>query len=360
MSLQQIRDLLPRIKELPQLPVPEKTLFSIGGRGYYENPTTDVLAYFCDTNEDHRLGKPVLRALFTSLDLSAEEFPTDLTLASAPERESNTDNNYRIDLLLKGSDWLMVIENKMYHHQESNPFADYEAFAEKHHNQHLQGSRPIYVVLSPNGDSPEGWKGLSYPRLVAALKEELGSHFIEQPFNKWCVYLRDFILHLDQLMSNEPEQKEKTQFVFENLEELTEIESLKKNAYDAVKTRLCRSISEKLGEEVLVKSVIWHQYPGYRFYQEGKQKNLEIVLYFEKGAISLNTYIYSPFSIEKADKHLWRDGMEQWLENKKTIRAYKQILHKGDFEDFDATLENIAEKAHQRLKRLGEYESDLT
>ena len=119
----------------------------------------------------------MLRALFTSLDLLAEEFPTDLTLASAPERELSTDNNNRIDLLLEGSDWLMVIENKIYHHLDSNPFSDYEAFAEKYYKQHLHGSRPLYVVLSPNGDSPEGWKGISYPRLVAALKEELGGPF---------------------------------------------------------------------------------------------------------------------------------------------------------------------------------------
>jgi len=340
--------------------VPEKTLFSIGGRGYYENPTTDLLAYFCDTNEDHGLGKLVLRALFTSLDLSAEEFPADLTLASTPERELSTSNNNRIDLLLRGSDWVMVIENKIYHHQEGNPFADYKAFAEKHHNQHLQSSRPLYVVLSPNGDSPNGWKGLSYPRLVAALKEELGGHFIEQPFNKWCVFLRDYILHLDQLMNNEPEQKERTQFVFENLDELTEIESLKKNAFEVVRTKLCRSISKKLGEEVSAKSHTWYQYPAFRFYQEGKQKKLEIVLYFEKDAVSLNTYIYNPSSIEKADTYLWHYGMKVWLENNKTIRAYKQKLHTGKVEDFDATLEKIAEMAHQRLEKLNEYESDLT
>ncbi len=183
---------------------------------------------------------------------------------------------------------------------------------------------------------------------MTALKEELGSHFIEQPFNKWCIYLRDFILHLDQLMSNEPEQNERTQFVFENLEVLAEVESLKKNAFEAVKTRLCRCISEKMGEEVSAKSETWYQYPAFRFYQEDKHKNLEIVLYFEKGALSLNTYIYDP-SIEKADKHLWHDGMDKkWFENKGTIRGYRERLHTRGFEDFDATLENIAEIAHQR------------
>ena len=43
----------------------EKTFFSIGGRGYYEDPTSDVLAFYLDPNEEHGLGDLVLQSLVT-------------------------------------------------------------------------------------------------------------------------------------------------------------------------------------------------------------------------------------------------------------------------------------------------------
>jgi len=34
----------------------EKTIFSVGGRGYYENPISDILAFFFNPQEVHGLG----------------------------------------------------------------------------------------------------------------------------------------------------------------------------------------------------------------------------------------------------------------------------------------------------------------
>ena len=36
------------IKEVTKIELPdlEKTIFSIGGRGHYENPTSDILAFY--------------------------------------------------------------------------------------------------------------------------------------------------------------------------------------------------------------------------------------------------------------------------------------------------------------------------
>ncbi len=45
----------------------DKTFFSIGGRGYYENPTSDVLAFFMRPDEQHGLGPLFLRAFFDAM-----------------------------------------------------------------------------------------------------------------------------------------------------------------------------------------------------------------------------------------------------------------------------------------------------
>ena len=40
-------------------PVKELTVFSVGGRGYYENPTTDLLAFFLRPDAEHGLKEGV-------------------------------------------------------------------------------------------------------------------------------------------------------------------------------------------------------------------------------------------------------------------------------------------------------------
>ncbi len=49
---------------------PEPTIFSIGGRGYYENVNTDMLAFFMDPNQPHGLGDQILECFFEALDLA--------------------------------------------------------------------------------------------------------------------------------------------------------------------------------------------------------------------------------------------------------------------------------------------------
>lgn len=54
-QLQNIEALLDRIKAIPKMDPRERTIFEIGSRGYYENPTTDILAFFVDNNAEHGL-----------------------------------------------------------------------------------------------------------------------------------------------------------------------------------------------------------------------------------------------------------------------------------------------------------------
>lgn len=119
--------LLEQFKELNPLEVVEPTIFSIGSRGYYENPTTDILAFFCNVNGQHKLGNTVLQALFDCISDVTREL--SCTLITSPEREVLTKNFKRIDLLLEGPDWVIVLENKIYH-QQNNPFADYQNYIE--------------------------------------------------------------------------------------------------------------------------------------------------------------------------------------------------------------------------------------
>src|ERR671919_66715 len=83
MDLDKIAQLLKEsIQFLP--PTQELTLFSISGRGYFENPTTDLLAFFFDPNQAHGFRDLLLRSFLTCMGL---EIPDPLDLSEPPQRE---------------------------------------------------------------------------------------------------------------------------------------------------------------------------------------------------------------------------------------------------------------------------------
>lgn len=75
MNIIQLKQLIEHIKSLPTPETPELTIFGIGSRGYYENPTSDVLAFFCDSEGDHGLGNLMTEALFDALTVSNQSQP---------------------------------------------------------------------------------------------------------------------------------------------------------------------------------------------------------------------------------------------------------------------------------------------
>ncbi len=187
----------------------ESTLFDIGMRGHFENPTTEVLAFFCDAKAEHAMGSLVVDSFLaviarkTGKTISYEE-----NSLSPPQREVTTESGKRIDLMFGSDTWLMAIENKIYHNQ-ANPFKEYEAFInQKIEHDSFTEQQPIFVLLSPSGKvaQPEihkHWSGISYPELIAEIKNRLKDHFYDKPFNKWVIILKDFLLHLENIMSKD-------------------------------------------------------------------------------------------------------------------------------------------------------------
>lgn len=199
--MEDIQHLLDDLKQIKQSNI-EPTFLGIGGRGYYENPCSDLLAFFlASENADaHGLGNVFLEALWKSAG-----FSVDLRREGSVRvtREVRTSAGNRIDLMLKGDGWIMLIENKIWHFQ-ANPFADYEALA---HKEMCEGDELLFLILSPGGEgnsAHEKWSGLSYRDLINTLKPELEAFPAEGRTNKWWHFAHDFITHLDQELYYQP------------------------------------------------------------------------------------------------------------------------------------------------------------
>jgi hypothetical protein len=146
-EIKQIQKTTDEFRKLPIIER-EKTVFDIGTRGHFENPTTDVLAFFCNGTEQHSMDNLVADSMVTLLNrFPKTEIPTSQSPVS-PQRAAFTDNNKRIELLLSTDSYLIVIEAKVGHYQ-LNPFDEYESYADKLAAE--QGNEAFYVVLSPQG-----------------------------------------------------------------------------------------------------------------------------------------------------------------------------------------------------------------
>ena len=354
MNIDQLKKLINEIQDVPRIEPPEATLFSIGGKGYYENPTTDVLAFFCDSNGAHGLGCLVINALFNAL-FEQPDFH-DLTVISTPQREVGTPDGKRIDLLLEGNDWVMLIENKIFHHQ-NNPFSSYENYISE--RKRFAEKQPVFVVLSPDGQAPEGWKGLSYKSLLESMKSELAQAFINQPLNKWLVLLRDFILHLEGIMSNPATPEETLDFVLSHLDEIRQAQELKDQVVADFQREICEYLRKNFPDkEIGYKISNWSGFPALRFSFKDWKSSSDVVL-FLNGAPNESFYInYYACNLEaeeqndQADEHLKTDSEDSWSERNKTIRGYNFRLKTKD----KAVLKELLS---QRMALLDKFETQI-
>lgn len=226
------------------MPVAEMTFFDVGMRGHYENPTTDLLAFFLDPARQHNLGDSFSRGLLDAIGVEADEAGAVVSV----KREVAT-NGGRIDLVIEFEQLLLVVECKIYHHQ-NNPFKAYEAYS----NETFPEKQKRFVILSIDGESStNGWQGLSYESLVKNTRvflSELPEHF---GANKWTVLANDFLLHLDNFGRTEM-NKDQFNFVVKNLTNISKLNEMERNFYNEIYKKVT---IESGFEDIRVKHQSW-------------------------------------------------------------------------------------------------------
>lgn len=275
MDLPALEELLTRIKSLPVAEKNEANIFSLGARGHYENPVSDLLAFFIDPDAAHGLKTLVLGALLECLSS-----PVDASLLSPPAREVMTREGTRIDLLLESEKWAMVLENKIWH-QQNNPFTDYSGYLQQKHPE----KKPLLVVLSPEGKAPAGWAGVSYSTFISVLSPRLGMACMSSPLNKWQVLLREFILHLESLMGKNTIAAETETFVLDNLGNIQEAVLLKNAVVKSLQEEGLEFLTEYFsdrGYEVTTVLSKMEDYPALRFRLSHWLSESDVVLFLDR------------------------------------------------------------------------------
>ncbi len=282
-----------------QMPNKEKTIFSLGGRGYYENAASDMLGFFLQPDNEHGFGTLFLSALFDCMGVSSDGIPqlTGVTV----EREIKTKHGKFIDLQILGDNWCLIVENKIWHLQ-NNPFKDYE-----NHAKSLGKDKNFFTILSPHGEGRQpGWSRISYKAFCANLRERLGQAAFKSPHSKWHLFAREFVLHIENELYNPMMPPELANFVEQHEQQIVAVKKLDAEYRQFLQSLLKQTLEEIVSGHVFSTKVVerWHdeQFAVRCYSNKWGQANL--VFWKDKSKFKLSVYLVNlaEKQLEKAQK----------------------------------------------------------
>jgi hypothetical protein len=348
MDIELLNALVEDFKQLPRNKR-ETTFFDIGSRGHFENPMTEVLSFFCDPAEVHEMHDLVVSSIVSLI----RKHPTYTNIKNAkihskPQLEVTTKNNKRIDLLLRSEKWIIAVESKV-NHQQINPFEEYEMYVDNlilpNITQNIKSDlsdetnkQAVFVILSPDGKVDNEtlhnrWCGISFKQLVNEVKNRLQQHFFEAPFNKWSLVLKDFLLHLENLVNDNQQNKTQEEFALTRISDISQAWSLLKSTLQSIqqKANLALQQHPELTGVLRSEKTSWFGLPATILYS--KDEKIEVALFatsspsdFINHNDQLNTgkYIfiqiqihseYSELELGSINKSLAQRSFNQWYDD---------------------------------------------
>lgn len=313
----------------------EMTIFDTALNNHHENPITELLAFFLNPNEKHGLGASFYNGLIESIKSNDEYQDFDFGGFLSLSTQQITENGKFIDLWFETDTSLVIVEVKVHHHQ-NNPFNDYVAWGDKQckqlnnktKNELSPEKKLITIVFCPNGDCyAEGWLGVSYRCLTTEVKNQLGAHILQNPLNKWSIFARDFLLHLDGFIDLLETNMESLKFVVDNMSKIQELVELRDNVYQEIIDHIINESQKALGEEYepYVRRHTWDGTPALRFtgnnWTDWSDTVLNLHINASPMSCGINMYIQNPTEeiIEKVKIQLKNSPYpieKEWYEGK--------------------------------------------
>jgi hypothetical protein len=327
------------------VPDVEKNIFFIGGRGHYENPISDLLAFFMDIHEVHGFGDLVLKSIN-----EVAGFPVnDVSHITSPQREVVTDDGKRIDILVVGDDYVTMIENKI-RHSVINPFKSYEDYLTTYH----VGKRQNLLLLSVCDEiPPAGWTSITYEKLLIGIKKNLGEYIFKMQYSKWLVLFREFLMNIEQECNVDSTTDEQFEFVKNNYDLIRNLEKMAIDYRKELANKGCVVIKHVSSAEcnVFTKQDNWgNKGIAIRLISSnwGGRTNITLLL-LPTGGFCVQFYVYDiqDCDVQKLRETVGNAKYEKFWTEQKTIRCF------GYFETSD--LDEALAEVEEVVKNLNAY-----
>lgn len=258
---------------LPESSLIDHTFFDIGGYGYYENISSNILAFYLNNRSRyHSFGEPMLKALLKASHL--ESFITDPMPAVTIQRELTTDSG-RIDLVISTADWVLAIENKI-RHRVHNGLVEYSNYIDKRFPEKLR-EKIVLSVKDETGSMEGGFENLTYDRLITEIDIALSEHNWTVS-DKYSLYLYEFLQTFRNMYQPIKMEKEEIDFLILNRDKISELLGLEGRFEKYVKQR-CEKIHDRIKVTNGISKWVYDGYDiGFHYTCGGFQYKLECLL----------------------------------------------------------------------------------
>jgi hypothetical protein len=209
--MEEIRTFLKEYKLLKTKEV-DLNFFQIAGFPHYENVSSNILKYFLYNNL-------VLKAFFNCISL---EYEPSNDFVEYIEREVETENGKRIDILVSTNKYIIGVENKIYSWLY-NPIDEYYSYLNKLSEK--EGKAFFLVVLSKNKvEANIKYKNILHKEFSVEVKKYY-PELLNNLGYRYFLFLTEYISNMDSLegvyyMNNEFVKIAK---IDNNLEKITQI-----------------------------------------------------------------------------------------------------------------------------------------
>lgn len=324
------------LSELAARPIvqpPEQNFFDVGGSGYLENPTSDLLALFMGAQPTvpRWLAKALVSCLIdkgctAAIDVSEISWDAVTAEREVSEIDLETDTRKRLDLLVASDQFVLGIENKVYAGAGANPFHVYDRLL----SSRAAGREIVRCVLratSRTDDLPVScdWPVVTYLDLVQKARSLYGHDVAFGPVTKWDFFYAEFLKHLESLASPDhggTMSDADLTFVSSHFSELRRAQrlldqfeaNLLREGHDAV----ARALSEA-GIDTNVKTAVHSWRDGHRalrFRPQSWGGESDVVLvYYDRSESDINNQIgyYIRAYVRKGSEHVPLDTLKALL-----------------------------------------------
>jgi hypothetical protein len=216
-------DLEAFFKTIPEITVDEPTFMEIGGYQYRENTYSNILRFYLNPKNNHGYDRLILDTFLEAANLS--DFIDYDAKSIEITREFPTDEG-RIDLLITTNNWVLAIENKIYHTLNNNLDEYFQYVSSKYSQTHK-----VQIVLSIHREeNAKDFHNLLYIDFVRALEK---IENLQTTGNDYQIYFKHFYNQLKKITMQNPMSKEELQFYHANINAIEEVEDLqlKYNGY---------------------------------------------------------------------------------------------------------------------------------
>lgn len=201
-----------------------RTFMEISGYPHYENVCSNILKFFFQTNNEHNLSDLLLKSLIQTCEL---EIDTDYEFRNViVKREIPTLKKNRLDLLIETDEFVIGIENKIFHFLH-NDLSDYSNTIDN--KAKLTKKKTIKIVLSlgkvNNSKIQENeFINITYPDFFKNIQNNLGDYILTSN-SDYLTHLKGFMTTLNNLSGNNMENKELNLFFEQNAKTISELTS---------------------------------------------------------------------------------------------------------------------------------------